>query len=213
MDLTIFDNGRSGKGLCFVISSVSGGGKTTVVRALMEVLQDLDLCVSHTTRERRPGETPGVDYDFLSRDEFMVMIREDRFLEWAQVYGHYYGTSRQAVARIVEEGRDALLDIDVQGAMQVKEKKPDAVLIFLVPPGREEQERRLKARGTESPEQIRRRLEAGVEELAFIEEYHYSVRNDNLQEAVDTVRSIIKAHRCLNENQIPYRDNGRKEKE
>lgn len=196
MDLSSYDNGHAGKGLLFVISSVSGGGKTTVIRGLSRVMKDLSLSVSHTTRQPRSGEMDGSDYHFVSEDRFRQMIRDGMFLEWAEVYGHLYGTSRRTVEDITARGLDAVLDIDVQGAMQVKENRKDAVLIFIVPPNEEEQARRLKGRGTESDEELELRLEAARRELAFASEYHYSVLNDDLDDAVRTVASIFTAERC-----------------
>lgn len=198
MDLSFIDNGRTGRGLLFVVSSVSGGGKTTVIKGLLEVVDELELSVSHTTRKPRPGEVDGVDYTFIDEADFKGMIDEGFFLEWARVYGHYYGTSSTTVDAITGRGRDAILDIDVQGAMQVKEKREDAVLIFIVAPSEEEQERRLKDRGTENTDEVRARLEAARQELAFISEYSYSVLNDDVKDAIQTVISIIRSERCRN---------------
>lgn len=196
MDLTSIDNGRRGKGLLFVVSSVSGGGKTTVTGRLLETLEGLRMSVSHTTREPRKGEVDGVDYHFTSVDHFETMKEDGLFLEWARVYGHYYGTSWSTLDEQARGGADVLLDIDVQGALQVKKKREDAILLFIVPPGEEIQERRLKERGTESARDIKRRLAAARQELAFMDEYHYSILNDDLEEAVQTTRSIIRAERC-----------------
>jgi len=196
MDISSIDNGRKGRGLLFVISSVSGGGKTTVIRGLMEMLTDLRMSVSHTTRNPRSSELEGRDYHFISEDSFQKMIDEDMFLEWAKVYGHYYGTSRATVESITEKDLDAVLDIDVQGAIQVKKRREDAVLIFIVPPGEREQEKRLRERGTENEREVEMRLRAARRELAFKNEYHYSVLNDELDMAVDAVRSIVIAERC-----------------
>lgn len=196
MDISSIDNGRKGRGLLFVISSVSGGGKTTVIKGLMEVLTDLRMSVSHTTRSPRSSELEGKDYHFISEDSFQKMIDEDMFLEWAKVYGHYYGTSMATVESITEKDLDAVLDIDVQGAMQVKKRREDAVLIFIVPPGEREQEKRLRDRGTEDEHEVDMRLRAARRELAFKNEYHYSVLNDELDMAVDAVRSIVIAERC-----------------
>jgi len=198
MDPTSIDNGHTGKGLLFVISSVSGGGKTTLISKLMENMSDLQLSVSHTTRKPRPGEVEGQDYQFIPGDRFAKMVSEGLFLEWAEVYGQCYGTSGSTVDSITGRGLDAILDIDVQGAMQVKRKRSDAILVFLLPPGEEEQERRLRARGTESDPDMNVRLEAARQELAFVDEYHYSVLNDKLSDAVDAVSSIIRAERCRN---------------
>ena len=202
MDLTSIDNGRRGKGLLLVVSSVSGGGKTTVIRGLMDVLGDLKMSISHTTRKPRPGELDGRDYHFIPEGRFMEMISRGEFLEWAEVYSHYYGTSSDVVDSITANGDDAILDIDVQGAMQVKEKRRDAILIFIVPPGEREQERRLRERGTESEQEIRMRIEASRRELAFIHEYHYSVLNKDVDDAIDAVRSIVRAERCRERNDI-----------
>ena len=202
MDLTSISTGLAGKGLLFVVSSVSGGGKTTVIRGLMDVLGDLKMSVSHTTRKPRPGELDGRDYHYIPEDRFTKMISKGEFLEWAEVYGHYYGTSSGVVNSIAAKGDDAVLDIDVQGAMQVKAKRGDAILIFIVPPGEREQERRLRERGTESDQDIKMRIEASRRELAFIHEYHYSVLNKDLDDAIDAVRSIVRAERCRERNVI-----------
>jgi guanylate kinase len=182
VDLTSISTGLAGKGLLFVVSSVSGGGKTTVIRGLMDVLGDLKMSVSHTTRKPRPGELDGRDYHYIPEDRFTKMISKGEFLEWAEVYGHYYGTSSGVVNSIAAKGDDAVLDIDVQGAMQVKAKRGDAILIFIVPPGEREQ--------------------ASRRELAFIHEYHYSVLNKDLDDAIDAVRSIVRAERCRERNVI-----------
>ncbi len=200
MDLSTIDNGLTGKGLLFVISSVSGGGKTTVIRGLMGVMADLQMSVSHTTREPRSGEVEGRDYHFLAEERFKKMADENLFLEWAEVYGQCYGTSKTTVESITGNGLDVLLDIDVQGAMQVKQRRRDAILIFIIVPGEKEQERRLRDRGTESTQEIKIRLEAARRELAFVNEYHYSVLNDEVKGAVDAISSIIRAERCRNRN-------------
>jgi guanylate kinase len=200
MDLSTIGNGLTGRGLLFVISSVSGGGKTTVIWKLMEELGGLRMSASHTTREPRPGEVEGRDYYFIAKDRFQNMVEEEMFLEWAQVYGQNYGTSKATVDSIIGEGFDVVLDIDVQGGMQVKEKRKDAILIFIVTPGEEEQERRLRSRGTENDQDVSMRLEAARRELAFINEYHYSVLNDEVRDAVDSIISIIRAERCRNRN-------------
>ena len=131
---------------------------------------------------------------------FRKMVDDGLFLEWAQVYGQQYGTSKSTVDSTTGEGFDVLLDVDVQGAMQVKERRKDAILIFIVAPGKGEQERRLRDRGTESDHEVNRRLEAARQELAFINEYHYSVLNDEIEDAVNSVSSIIRAERCRNRN-------------
>jgi guanylate kinase len=190
------DNGNTGKGILFVVSSVSGGGKTTVINGLLDSLPGLRVSVSHTTRDPREGERDGVDYSFISRENFRRMIREGEFLEWAEVYGQYYGTSRTAVEEARGAGCDAILDIDVQGALQVRDRSPDAVLVFLLPPSMEEQVRRLEKRGTEAPKQLEKRLGAASEELASVSEYDYAVLNDDVREAVAALRSIVVSERC-----------------
>ena len=190
------ENGRGGRGILFVISSPSGGGKTTLVHRLLEEVPDLSLSVSHTTREPRPEESDGRDYHFVSEDEFTRLREQDGFIEWARVHANYYGTSRGSLAAIGAEGKDALLDIDVQGGQQVREALGQAVLIFILPPEREEWVRRLKERGTESPAQLQERLKAAEDELALIPIYDYAVRNDNLEDALDALRSIVIAERC-----------------
>ncbi|UCG38544.1 MAG: guanylate kinase [bacterium] len=190
------DNGKSGRGILFVISSVSGGGKTTLIKDLMTRVGDLHLSVSHTTRSPRDSEVDGRDYHFVTREEFETLVQEKLFLEWAEVYGELYGTSKSEVEGTSGRGEDVILDIDVQGAMQVRRQRPDAVLVFILPPSEIEQARRLDMRGTETEEERARRLKAAREELAYIPDYDYAVRNDILEEAVQTVRSIVVAARC-----------------
>jgi guanylate kinase len=190
------ENGTGGKGILFVISSTSGGGKTTLVKRLLESLPDLVLSVSHTTRAPREGEIDGSDYHFVDRGDFEQIMESNGFLEWAEVYGEYYGTSLAAVKGVAEQGRDAVLDIDVQGGRQVRERVSGAVLIFIIPPEEDELIRRLRNRGTETPNQLEKRLSAAREELALIPFYDYAVRNDDLEEAAEAIRSIIIAERC-----------------
>jgi guanylate kinase len=189
-------NGTKGKGILFVISSTSGGGKTTLIGELLEMLPDLAVSVSHTTRQPRAVEADGIDYNFVSSDEFQRMIGEDEFVEWANVYGEFYGTSRKATGEILAVGSDVLLDIDVQGGRQIKERFPESVLIFVIPPQREELVRRLQERGTEKPEEIEVRLAQADKELALIGFYDYAIANDDLEIAADTLRCIVVAERC-----------------
>ncbi len=196
MNIETAGNGKQGRGILFVISSTSGGGKTTLARRLLKSLPDLALSVSYTTRDPRKGEVDGSDYHFIERDEFNKIKEPGGFLEWAEVYGEYYGTSRLAVESVIEQGRDVLLDIDVQGGRQIRDRIPEAVLIFIIPPERDELIRRLRNRGTESPSQLEKRLSAAREELALMPFYDYAIRNDDLEEAVEALRSIIIAERC-----------------
>jgi len=196
MKLSEKENGTGGKGILFVISSTSGGGKTTLVKRLLGSLPDLVLSVSHTTRAPREGEIDGSDYHFVDRGGFVKIMELNGFLEWAEVYGEHYGTSLAAVKGVAEQGRDAVLDIDVQGGRQVREKVSGAVLIFIIPPEEDELIRRLRNRGTETTSQLEKRLSAAREELALIPFYDYAVRNDDLEEAAEAIRSIIIAERC-----------------
>ena len=189
------------RGLVLVVSAPSGAGKTTLCRKLLETDPLISFSVSHTTRPPRPGETHGKDYFFVDQETFEDMIKKGAFLEWAKVYQHYYGTARDQVEEALAQGRDILLDIDVQGAFQVREKLGrDAVLVFILPPSLEELERRLRRRGTEDEETIRRRLSFAREEIARAKDFDYLVLNDALDEAFKGLLSVLKAER-----QRPFR--------
>jgi guanylate kinase len=190
------ENGRGGRGILFVISSPSGGGKTTLCRRLLSGVPGLGLSVSHTTRPRREGEREGVEYHFVDEASFARMREAGEFLESARVYGHSYGTSRKAVERVLACGEDVLLDIDVQGALHIRERFPGAVLVFILPPGLGELRRRLSARGTEDENTVELRLAAAKMELAEVERYDYAVLNDDLQDAYDVLRAVLVAERC-----------------
>jgi len=183
-------------GHLFVLSAPSGVGKSTVVRTLLDRDSRLRFSVSCTTRAPRPGEVDGVDYHFLSRDDFVDGIRAGRFLEWAHVYGHYYGTDRRHVEAWLAEGFDVLLEIDVQGARKVRASGLAATTIFILPPTLSALEERLRRRGTETEEVIRRRLDAAEAEIREAPWYDYLVVNDVLEEAVMDVSAIIRACRC-----------------
>ncbi|MGB9846413.1 MAG: guanylate kinase [Desulfotomaculales bacterium] len=184
------------KGILVVLSGPSGAGKGTVVSALLRKLPGLVLSVSATTRTPREGEVDGASYYFLSREKFLSMIQGEELLEWAEVYGNYYGTPRRAVEKALAEGKDVLLEIDVQGGLQVKEKFPDAVLIFLLPPSLEELRARLAGRGSEPEEEVERRLAWALSELRTFPRYDYAVVNDRVEEAAEKIRSIITAEKC-----------------
>lgn len=183
-------------GILAVISGPSGSGKGTVCRALLERSPSTHLSVSVTTREPRVGEVDGVHYYFVSRERFKEMVAAGEVLEWAEVYGDFYGTPRGPVMGLLDRGRDVLLEIDVQGALQVKERFPEAVLIFLCPPSFEELERRLITRGTDSAEKIKRRLEWARGEMQAAHRYDYVVVNDRVEDAVDKINSIMVAEKC-----------------
>lgn len=185
-------------GRLFVISAPSGAGKTTLLKGVMARLPGLSFSVSHTTRPPRPGEHAGIDYHFVSREEFLAMIDKGWFLEYAEVHGNLYGTSRSAVDRQRRTGVDVILDIDVQGASILRRGAVDlmATYIFIAPPSLKELERRLRGRGTESAETILVRLENARSELLAAREYEYLVVNDTLEETVDLLSSIIVAERA-----------------
>ena len=184
------------KGNLIVISGPSGSGKGTVCKAMFDSMTDLHLSTSATTRKQRVGEQDGVDYYFLSRPEFESMIEEDQLLEWANVYGQYYGTPVEPVLNAVNRGNDVILEIDVQGAFQVRKKFPTCVLIFLIPPSRSALEERLKNRATDSDEEIERRLKWAESEIQQVKFYDYLVINDEVEKAAHKVVNIINAERC-----------------
>lgn len=171
------------RGQLFVFSAPSGAGKTTLVRRVMRERPELTFSVSYTTRPRREGETNGHDYFFLSRDEFEAMRDADAFLEHAEVFGNYYGTGREQVARMRDDGHDVLLEIDWQGARQVRTNEPDCCSIFILPPSVEELERRLRGRQTDSEAVIQRRLGEAVDDMRHWEEFDHVVINDDLEVA------------------------------
>jgi len=183
--------------ILIVLSAPSGGGKTTVLKKVMAGLPGLVFSVSHTTRPPRPGEVNGRDYYFVSRQEFQAMQEgtPPGFLEWAEVHGNLYGTGRAEVERQLQAGQDVILDIDVQGALQVRNAAAP-VMIFIAPPTLAELEARLRRRGTESEDTIRLRLDNARKELALADRYDYLIVNDCLEEAIDSLRAIIVAERC-----------------
>ncbi len=187
------------RGDLFVISAPSGAGKSTMCHRLMEETPGVSFSVSHTTRAPRRGEVDGVDYHFVSRETFMQMVENGEFIEWAEVHGNCYGTSREAVVSMLLQGEDVLLDIDVQGAMQVREIFKDAVLVFILPPSLEVLEQRLRGRGTDSEETIALRLRNAAKELEYVNEYTFLIVNDDLIRATGDLQSIILARRCRRE--------------
>lgn len=184
------------QGILAVISGPSGCGKGTVCRALLERSPLTSLSISATTRQPRVGEKEGVHYYFVDRDRFKKMIAGGEVLEWAEVYGDYYGTPRRPVLDLLDRGRDVLLEIDVQGARQVKEQYPEAVLIFLYPPSFAELERRLITRGTDSAAKVKCRLEWARREMQAVCRYDYVVVNDRVDKAVAQIGSIMTAEKC-----------------
>jgi len=174
-----------------VLSAPSGAGKTTIARALVERNEDVVFSVSATTRPARDHEVDGVDYHFLSEQDFQAMIEADEFVEWAEVHGHLYGTSRKAVERALDDGLFLILDVDVQGAMQMRQHIPDAVLVFVLPPGADALVERLRDRGTEGEDTLARRIENARGELEQASKFDYVVVNENLEQAIDEVWSIV----------------------
>ena len=184
------------KGRSFIISGPSGVGKSTVLKGLMEKRKNLYFSVSATTRQPRPGEEDGVHYHFLTMDTFREWIAQDEFLEHAEFVGNCYGTPRKYVYEAMDRGQDVILDIEVQGAMQVAEKMPEVVRIFVAPPSWSELERRLTARGTDTPEKIQGRLARAKEEVKLAGTYDYFVINDSVEHAVYELDAIMTAEHC-----------------
>jgi guanylate kinase len=183
------------QGRLFVVSAPSGTGKTTLVERLVQQLADLVVSRSYTSRAPRPGEQDGVDYNYVTREQFEAMIARDEFLEWADVFGNYYGTGRQATGRLLDSGLDVVLVIDVQGAAQVRQRTPAAIAIFVLPPSSAALERRLRGRSKDPDDAIARRLEAARSEVSHYREYDYVVVNDEVGPCVDRLRSIVVAER------------------
>lgn len=187
-------------GTVFIISAPSGSGKTTLTNRLLSLVPGLQFSISYTTREPRGSEQSGREYFFISRGEFENMIAGGEFLEYANVFGNYYGTARRFLEEATRAGKDLVLDIDVQGAHQVKDKMPEAVSIFILPPSREVLERRLRnrsqAENVTSQEVIRRRLEEAAREIEKYPKYDYILVNDHLEESIDQLKSIVLAERA-----------------
>jgi len=183
------------RGLLFVLSSPSGAGKSTIARMLMESDNGIAMSVSATTRPKRAGEVEGRDYHFVTNDEFDRMLGTGAFLEWAHVFGYRYGTLRNEVLKVIEEGRDVLLDIDWQGTQQLKQVDPDIVRVFILPPSMQELERRLRSRGTDTEEVIQRRMARATAEISHWAEYDYVLINNDAEKCRELVHNILKAER------------------
>ncbi|HUR92723.1 MAG TPA: guanylate kinase [Gemmatimonadaceae bacterium] len=190
---------------CFpvILSSPSGGGKTTIARMLLTQRRDLGYSVSATTRHPREGEVDGVDYFFLTPDEFAGAVKRGDFAEWATVHGQKYGTLKREVERVLSSGKHVIMDIDVQGARLLSDAFANSVLIFLLPPSADVLVERLRGRRSEGPEALVRRLETAVQELKAVSMYHYMVTNDRLDIAVARVSSIIDAEAARRERRSP----------
>ena len=186
----------SRRGLLFVVSAPSGTGKTTIVERLVQVVPRLRLSRSYTSRMARAGEQDGVDYNFISRERFESMIAESAFLEWADVFGNYYGTGAADTEQFLAAGEDVVLVIDVQGARQVRGRGIETVGVFVLPPSASVLESRLRGRSKDTEEQIRRRLEVARTEVGEFAQYEYVVVNDEIDGAVNRMRAIVMAERA-----------------
>jgi guanylate kinase len=183
--------------IVYIVSAPSGSGKSTLVNELIKVVKHLDFSISYTTRPPRGSEQNGKEYFFVAKEEFEAMIAADEFLEHANVFGNYYGTARRFLRQAETAGNDLLLDIDVQGAEKIKEKIPEAASIFILPPDREKLEWRLRNRGLDSEEVIRRRLVTATREIENYWKYDYILVNNRLEQAIDELRAIVLAERLI----------------
>jgi len=189
-------------GNLFIVSAPSGAGKTSLVQALLNINPQIDMSVSYTTREPRPGEQSGKDYHFVSRDTFLSMANRGEFLESAEVYGNLYGTSQTWISHENSRGRDILLEIDWQGAAQVRRAFPECVSVFILPPSRQALEDRLKKRGKDNEAVIAKRLAAVCEDVSHIAEFDYVIINDNLNEALRELNAVVLSARLRRERQL-----------
>lgn len=194
----------SQKGILVVISGFSGAGKGTLMRALLEKYDNYSLSISATTRQPRAGEVDGREYFFVSQEHFKSMVESDALIEYAQYVNHYYGTPRDYVEKQLSQGRDVILEIEIQGALKVKKKFPDALLLFVMPPSAEELKRRLVNRGTESLEVIQARLKRAAEEAVGIEAYDYIIINDVIDTCAEELHQLIQAQHNKTSNRLEF---------
>jgi guanylate kinase len=187
------------QGILIVLSGPSGTGKGTICKELLQNYSDLHYSISATTRSPRTGEVNGVNYWFTEKADFQCMVKNDELLEWAEVYGNYYGTPRRYVDAMLHSGKDVVLEIDTQGAMQIKAKFPQGVFIYIVPPSIGELASRINKRGTDSPEAIEKRLNSVYEELSCAYNYNYIVVNDEVAAATAKIAAILNAEKCRTE--------------
>ncbi|GAC26525.1 guanylate kinase [Paraglaciecola mesophila] len=196
-------------GNLFILAAPSGAGKSSLIKALLQNHDateihnnEMQVSVSHTTRAPRPGEIDGVHYHFVSREVFQQLITQDEFFEWAEVFGNYYGTSKVVIEQTLRKGIDVFLDIDWQGARQVKAQIPDTATIFVAPPSREELMRRLTERGQDTPEVIQDRMNKAVSEISHYHEFDYIVVNDDFDAALAELDAIVSSRRLRKEKQV-----------
>jgi len=188
------------QGNLYVVSAPSGAGKTSLLKALVAQMDNVETSVSHTTRPKRPGEVEGKDYHFVSVDEFKQLIQQQAFFEYAEVFDNFYGTSKASVAAQRQQGIDVILEIDWQGARQIREQLPECVSIFILPPSKQELERRLTGRGQDDAQVIARRMSAAQDEMSHYDEYDYLIINDDFEQALNELKSILIAER----QKLPY---------
>ena len=192
------------KGLLLVVSGPSGAGKGTICKALLNKNEQIKLSVSATTRKPRNGEVHGVNYFFIEKEEFTKMIENGEFLEYAQIYDNFYGTPKAAIIECLEKGQDVILEIEMQGARQIKEVYPEGVFIFVLPPSLEELKSRIVGRGTETQEEIEKRFSCAFEEINQIVNYDYFIVNEDIEKSVSDVEAII----CAEKNKVTrYKNN------
>ena len=190
-------------GQLFVISAPSGAGKSTILVAVRKRVPGLGYSISHTTRKPRGDERNGIDYHFVDDETFTEMIDEDAFVEWAKAYDNSYGTSSSGLQDLTASGLDVLMDVDILGGQNIKNRFPDSVLIFLLPPSLEILERRLRERGTDNEPVIRARMDSAADDIKNCVWYDYIIVNDKLEMAIDQVKSVIISRRCLTTRQLP----------
>lgn len=201
------------KGILIVISGFSGAGKGTLVKQLMKTYDNYALSISMTTRAPRPGESDGVEYFFSTRENFEKKIAEDGLIEYAQYCGNYYGTPKSYVEQQLEAGKDVILEIEIQGALKVKEKLPETLLLFVTPPSAKVLRERLVGRGTETMEVVEQRMSRAVEESQGIEAYDYLVVNDDLQSCTEEIHQIVQSAKCASVRNVEFIDQIRNELE